>query len=118
MSDVPGWSSDHLGLLWLHDGVRDNGPRGDAAHTTAAEAAERWHLLARALCISPGLLQLFGLPPHLCLGFSLLGLWGSGSKGQGSTGLLRTTYRACLPNRGISSSLRFIFESCILFIVQ
>lgn len=72
---IPDWSWCDLGLLRLDDGVCDDGPWGDTGHAGTAEAAKGWHLLSRALSVPPSLLQLLGLPPHLCLGLSFLSLW-------------------------------------------
>ena len=77
---VPDWSRCDFGLLRFDDGVCDDGPWGDAGHASAAEAAESRHLLSGALSIPSSLLQLLGLPPHLCLGLSLLGLWSNKKK--------------------------------------
>lgn len=71
---VPDWSRCDFRLLRLYDSVCDDGPRGNAGHAGTAEAAEGWHLLARALCVPPSLLQLLGLPPHLGLSLSFLSL--------------------------------------------
>lgn len=71
---VPDWSRCDLGLLWLDDGVCDDGPWGHTGHASAAKPAKSWHLLPGALSVPPGLLQFLGLPPHLCLGLALLSL--------------------------------------------